>query len=36
MTSEIDAKYSEAYVWVWLPDAPQPVVAGRLFKQGQQ
>ena len=36
MTSEIDAKYSEAYVWVWLPDATQPVVAGRLFKQGQQ
>ncbi|MGI9363127.1 MAG: type II toxin-antitoxin system HipA family toxin [Parasphingorhabdus sp.] len=23
-------KYDEAYVWVWLPDATEPVVAGRL------
>jgi len=22
--------YSEAYVWIWLPDATEPVVAGRL------
>lgn len=36
MTSEIDPKYSEAYVWVWLPDATEPVVAGLLSKQGQQ
>lgn len=36
MTSEIEPKYSEAYVWVWLPDAMDPVVAGRLSKQGQQ
>jgi len=36
MTSEIDAKYSEAYVWIWLPDATQAVVAGVLSKQGQQ
>ncbi|MDP2752176.1 MAG: HipA domain-containing protein [Rhodocyclaceae bacterium] len=36
MTSEIDPLYSEAYVWVWLPDATEPVVAGLLSKQGQQ
>ncbi len=36
MTSEIDSKYSEAYVWIWLPNATQPVVAGRLSTQGQQ
>ncbi|WP_417452575.1 type II toxin-antitoxin system HipA family toxin [Kiloniella sp.] len=23
-------KYNEAYVWVWLPDATVPIVAGRL------
>ena len=26
----------EAYVWVWLPDATEPVVAGRLAKSGEQ
>lgn len=36
MTSEIDPTYSEAYVWIWLPGATQPVVAGLLSKQGQQ
>lgn len=36
MTSDTDLGYSEAYVWVWLPHATQPVVAGRLSKQGQQ
>ena len=36
MTSEFDAIYSEAYVWIWLPDASEPVVAGVLSKQGQQ
>ncbi|MBU0501293.1 MAG: type II toxin-antitoxin system HipA family toxin [Gammaproteobacteria bacterium] len=36
MTSEIDPKYSEAYVWIWLPGATQPVVAGLLSRQGQQ
>ena len=36
MTSELDSKYSEAYVWVWLPTATEPVVAGLLSKQGQQ
>ena len=36
MTSEINPQYSEAYVWVWLPEATQPVVAGLLSTQGQQ
>lgn len=36
MTSKITAAYAEAYVWVWLPDATQPVVAGLLSRQGQQ
>lgn len=36
MTSEADARYSEAYVWVWLPEATEPVVAGLLSKLGQQ
>jgi serine/threonine-protein kinase HipA len=31
MTSEFD----EAYVWVWLPDASAPVVAGRLHRTGE-
>lgn len=36
MTSEQDAKYSEAYVWIWLPGATEPVVAGLLSKQGER
>ena len=36
MTSEVDSRYSEAYVWIWLPNATEPVVAGLLSKQGQQ
>ena len=36
MTSEIGAHYAEAYIWVWLPNATQPVVAGRISRQGQQ
>lgn len=28
--------YSEAYVWVWLPDAAEPVVAGLITRQGPQ
>jgi serine/threonine-protein kinase HipA len=36
MTSKLESAFSEAYVWVWLPDATQPVVAGLLSKQGQQ
>jgi serine/threonine-protein kinase HipA len=36
MTSDANTMYSEAYVWVWLPDAAEPVVAGLLTKQGAQ
>lgn len=36
MTSEKDAQYSEAYVWIWLPGATEPVVAGLLTQQGRQ
>ena len=36
MTSEIESSYTEAYVWVWLPEAETPVVAGLLSRQGQQ
>ena len=36
MTSETPSQYSEAYVWVWLPDATVPVVAGLLSKHGPQ
>jgi len=36
MTSKIESAYAEAYVWVWLPDGTQPVVAGLLSRQGQQ
>ena len=32
MTSE--ARYEETYVWVWLPGAAEPVVAGRLSRDG--
>jgi len=35
-TSEIHSPYSEAYVWFWLPNATEPVVAGLLSKQGEQ
>lgn len=28
-------KHDEAYVWVWLPGATEPVVAGRLNVQGE-
>lgn len=27
-------RYAEAYVWVWLPGLAQPVVAGRLAREG--
>ena len=33
MTSEVP-DYGEAYIWVWLPDAVEPVVAGRLMAHG--
>jgi len=36
MTSESTGMCQEAYVWVWLPDATEPVVAGLLSGQGQQ
>jgi serine/threonine-protein kinase HipA len=36
MISKVGGEYTEAYVWVWLPDATQPVVAGVLSRQGQQ
>lgn len=36
MTFEMNTTYSEAYVWIWLPDASEPVVAGRLARQGTQ
>ncbi len=31
-----EAPCSEAYVWVWLPEADAPVVAGLLSRRGQQ
>ena len=36
MTSKKDTPYSEAYVWIWLPGATEPVVAGLLTQQGDQ
>ena len=36
MTSDAYTSYSEAYVWVWLPNATEPVVAGLLTQQGPQ
>lgn len=36
MSSEKDATYSEAYVWIWLPGVTEPVVAGLLTKAGGQ
>ena len=33
MTSK--PRYEEAYVWVWLPGATEPVVAGRLARDGE-
>lgn len=34
MTS--DKRYKEAYVWIWLPEATEPVVAGRLEADGEK
>ncbi|KKO50288.1 phosphatidylinositol kinase [Arsukibacterium sp. MJ3] len=34
MTSKYE--YHEAFVWIWLPDATEPVVAGRLEADGNQ
>jgi serine/threonine-protein kinase HipA len=36
MTFDAHTPYSEAYVWVWLPNATEPVVAGLLTQQGPQ
>ncbi|WP_092993266.1 type II toxin-antitoxin system HipA family toxin [Thiohalomonas denitrificans] len=33
MSSE--GRYSEAFVWVWLPGAVEPVVAGKLSAEGE-
>jgi serine/threonine-protein kinase HipA len=33
MTSDLAAP-GEAFVWIWLPGATQPVVAGRLARSG--
>ena len=30
-----DQSYTEAYVWVWLPDEVEPVVAGKLTQEGK-
>lgn len=32
MTS--NSKFTEAFVWIWLPQATQPVVAGKLTGEG--
>ena len=29
-----DPAHDEAYVWVWLPGATEPVVAGRVYRDG--
>jgi serine/threonine-protein kinase HipA len=34
MTSKPDA--TEAFVWMWLPGATKPVVAGRLDQDGER
>jgi len=34
MTS--NSAYSEAYVWIWMPGATKPVVAGKLEAHGKQ
>lgn len=31
-----DGRYEDAYVWIWLPEETEPVVAGRLTKDGQR
>jgi serine/threonine-protein kinase HipA len=34
MTSNVN--YQQAFVWIWLPDAVEPVVAGKLTQDGQK
>lgn len=31
-----DGTYTEAFVWVWLPEAVEPVVAGKLTPEGRR
>src|SRR5258707_7659746 len=31
-----DAKYTQAFVWIWLPGQTDPVVAGLLSASGKQ
>jgi serine/threonine-protein kinase HipA len=35
MTSKLDQAL-EAFVWIWLPDSPAPVVAGRITQDGDR
>jgi len=36
MTSDITTAYTQAYVWIWLPNAEASVVAGVLSRDGKQ
>jgi len=36
MAMTFSTDYSEAYVWIWLPGATEPVVAGKLEAHGHQ
>jgi len=36
MAMTFRTNYSEAYVWIWLPGATEPVVAGKLEAHGHQ
>ncbi|MDD4947630.1 MAG: type II toxin-antitoxin system HipA family toxin [Gallionella sp.] len=36
MTSDTATAYTQAYVWIWLPNAEVPVVAGVLSRDGKQ
>lgn len=31
-----NAAHDEAYVWIWLPQATMPVVAGRIWRDGER
>ena len=30
------SEYNEAFVWIWLPGAIEPVVAGKLIRDGEK
>jgi serine/threonine-protein kinase HipA len=36
MTSDTHLNYQEAYVWIWLPNSTEPVVAGLLTKKDRR